>query len=103
MVIIRRLEARFCVRDSGVPPASSNPEAAVSELLRELEALRARLDHAQEWFNRPQDTIKAGGLAEEVKRLCQDATRGGDAAEVAELLSNARRRLDELQALLGSH
>jgi hypothetical protein len=65
--------------------------------------VRSRLDQGRHWFNRPQDSMKAGALAEEVKRLCREATDSGDPAVVATLLRAARRRLVELQALLGSH
>jgi hypothetical protein len=75
----------------------------VPELLRELEALRVRLEQVRAWFSRPQDTLRAGALAEEVKRLCQDSHRSDDQAEVAKLLDSARQCLDELQILLGSH
>jgi hypothetical protein len=75
----------------------------VPELLRELEALRVRLEQAPAWFSRPQDTLRAGALAEEVKRLCQDSHRSDDQAEVDKLLDSARQCLDELQILLGSH
>jgi len=86
-----------------VPPSDPDRNPTVSELLRELEALRVRLDQAQAWFSRPQDTMKAGALAEEVKRLCQEASRSDDEEEVAGLLAEARRYLDELQILLGFH
>jgi len=86
--------------DFGVSPAGSQP--SVPALLRELEALRSRLDQAQAW-RRPQDGVKAGALAEEVKRLCQEASRSADAAEIAALVARARRNLDDLQRLLGVH
>jgi hypothetical protein len=75
----------------------------VSELLRELEALRVRLEQAPEWFSRPQDTLRAGALAEEVKRLCQEACLSEDQPKVTQLFDSVRRCLDELQVLLGSH
>jgi hypothetical protein len=89
--------------DFAVPPRSPDPAPPVSELLRDLEALRARLEQAPAWFSRPQDTLRAGALAEEVKRLCQESYRSDDDAEVTRLLDSARQCLDELQILLGSH
>lgn len=86
-----------------MPSLTPVPSALVIGLLRELEAARVRLDQAPEWFARPEDTIKAGALADEVKRLCQDSVRSEDAGEIAELIERARRCLDELQALLGAH
>jgi hypothetical protein len=89
--------------DFAVPPRSPDPAPPVSELLRDLEALRVRLEQAPAWFSRPQDTLRAGALAEEVKRLCQESNRSDDKAEVARLLDSARQCLDELQILLGAH
>jgi len=89
--------------DFAVPPRRPDPVPPVSDLLRDLEALRVRLEQAPAWFSRPQDTLRAGALAEEVKRLCQESYRSDDAAEVARLLDSARQCLDELQILLGSH
>lgn len=102
MVIIRRHDV-VRKRDFEVPPKLSGTEPSISELLQELEALRIRLDQAQEWFNRPQDTMKAGALAEEVKRLCQEAARSEEESEIGTLLASARELLDELQVLLGCH
>lgn len=65
--------------------------------------MRARLEQAPEWFRRSHDTLKAGALAEEVKRLCTKASCCSEPAEVETLLAKARSRLDEMQALLGSH
>jgi cell division protein FtsL len=76
---------------------------SVSELLRELAALRVRLDRTEEWFSRLQSTLNAAALAEEVERLCREALRSSDPAEVAALLSGVRKRLDEQQVRLGSH
>ena len=87
--------------DKSLP--GSEQKIAVSELLTELEALRARLDQAQEWFSRPHQTLRAGALAEEVKLLCREAARCDEAGRLSDLVAQARQRLDELQALLGSH
>jgi len=84
-----------------VPQSLPGPESTVPELLRELEALRCRLEQAPEWFRRPPDTMRAGALAEEVKRLCQEASLCEAEGEIAELLAAARDCLDELQSLLG--
>lgn len=75
----------------------------MADLLRELEALRGRLEQAPSWFSRPQDTLKAGALAEEVRRLCHKCAESDDDHEVVTLLARARTCLDELQVLLGSH
>lgn len=100
-MIIRRLYGTAQEREFEVSPSDREPR--VLELLRELDALRGRLDQAGEWFRRPQDTLKAGALAEEVKRLCLDASRSDEEDQVAALLARARECLDELQILLGSH
>jgi uncharacterized protein YhaN len=97
------MQAAGFIWDFEVPPLVPDPAPSVPELLREVEALRVRLAQAPDWFNRPQDTLRAGALAEEVKRLCQESCRSDDQAEVAALLDGARKCLDELQILLGSH
>lgn len=84
-------------------PISADAESTVSELLRELAALRSRLDQAPAWFRCPLDTMKAGALAEEVNQLCQEAGRSAEEVEVARLLAQARQNLDQLQTLLGLH
>ncbi|MGF1593989.1 MAG: hypothetical protein ACFCUW_11950 [Kiloniellaceae bacterium] len=65
--------------------------------------MRERLDGAAAWFHRPEDAIRAVALAEQVKRLCHEASHAGDDAEVDRLLDTANRCLDDLQALLGTH
>jgi hypothetical protein len=86
-----------------VPLRVPGPSPSVSDLLREVGALRMRLEQASVWFSRPEDTLRAGALAEEVKRLCQEATLSKDDDETDGLLARARECLDELQILLGSH
>jgi hypothetical protein len=89
--------------DVEVSHRTTRPGPSVSDLLLDLEALRARLRQAPEWFSRPQEALRAGALAEEVKRLCRESSRSSDPVEIAALLAGARKCLDELQALLGSH
>lgn len=86
-----------------VPFRASGPSPFVSDLLRDLGALRLRLEQAPDWFSRPEDTLRAGALAEEVKRLCQQATLSQDDDEITRLVAGARECLDELQILLGTH
>lgn len=102
-MMFRCLRAGFAEGDFEVSPAGSGAPPSLSELLRELEALRGRLDQAQAWFHRPQDSMRAGALAEEVKRLCQEAARSGEEAEAVKSMARARDLLNELQALLGLH
>jgi len=103
LAVTRQMQTAGFIGNFAVPPRSPDPVPSVPELLRELEALRVRLEQAPAWFSRPQDTLRAGALAEEVKRLCQDSHRSDNQAEVAKSLDSARQCLDELQILLGSH
>lgn len=84
-------------------PSGTDTRSTVQVLLRELDALRIRLEQAPSWFSRPQDTLRAGALAEEVRRFCQEASRSPEDGETKALLAEAQRRLDELQILLGPH
>lgn len=74
---------------------------SISELLRELESLRARLEQVAEAPDRPAIGLQAGAMAEEVKRLCRASLESDDAAEVAALLRDARSILHDLRSLLG--
>lgn len=102
-IVIQRLRTGLRKRDLGVSSAGSGAPPSVSELLRELEALRGRLDQAQGWLRSPRDSMKARALAEEVKRLCQEASCSGEEGEVARSLTRARDLLNELHVLLGVH
>lgn len=80
-----------------------NPDLSASTVLQELDALRKRLDQASEWFSGADSAIQIAALAEEVERLCQQASHCNEPSEVESLLETARHRLDEMQALLGAH
>lgn len=90
-------------RNSKVPLHTPAPVPSVPDLLREMEALRLRLEGAPGWFSRPHDVLTAGALAQEVKRLCEEASRSEDEAEIGTLLALARQNIDQLHALLGLH
>lgn len=89
-------------RETDVATRSFTPTPSISDLLQELERLRLRLAEAGGPFGRAEDSLKAGALAAEVKRLCGQSLCSHDPAELAALLGTARQRLDELQALLRS-
>ncbi len=103
MSIVKRAKTRqteCTVTD--VATRSFTPTPSISDLLQELEGLRARLAEAGTSFGRAGDSLQVGALAAEVKRLCLESSRSDDPAEVAALLAGARRHLDALRALLGS-
>lgn len=78
-------------------------ELSASTVLQELDALRKRLDQASEWFSGVDSAIHIAALAEEVERLCRQASHCNEPLEVESLLETARRRLDKMQTLLGVH
>jgi hypothetical protein len=78
-------------------------DKTVRFVVQELDALRARLDNAADWFSNPEATIRAAALAKEVECLCRQAALCQDPFEAGTLLGDARRYLDELQALIGVH
>ena len=82
---------------------AQKPQPLIATLLQELDALRKRMDHAQEWSIGGEAAVKAAALAEEVKRHCREASLCGDDREVEALLARSRRSLDELQKVLGVH
>ena len=82
---------------------AQKPHPLLATVLQELNAVRTRMDQPQEQSRGGEAAIKAAALAEEVKRLCRQASRCSDNEQVEALLSQARHRLDELQKLLGVH
>ena len=72
-------------------------------MLRELDALRRRLDQAPTWLKDGETTVSAAALAEEVRCLCQQAASSSDPRATGELLAKARKSLQELEVLLGVH
>jgi hypothetical protein len=84
-------------------PSTAAPGPSVAEVLRNLAAARERLDGAASWFHRPEDAIRAAAMAEEVKRLCHQASNATEESEIGRLLGAANRCLEDLQRLLGTH
>ena len=84
-------------------PQPEKPHPLIATLLQELDAIRARMDQAPEWSRGGEVAVTAAALAEEVKRLCREASLCSDHHEVEDLLNRSRHRLDELQTLLGVH
>ena len=83
------------------PTDDSQP--LVSSLHQELDALCKRLDQAADWLSDAETTMTAAAMAEEVERLCWKALLCDDPCESELLLSASRRRLQDLQILLGVH
>lgn len=82
---------------------AEEPKSLVAAVLQELDALRKRMEHVYECSRGGETAITAAALAEEVKSLCQQASLSSDHREVESLLVTSRRRLDDLQKLLGVH
>ena len=76
-------------------------DRSVATFRQELGALLKRLDRAEEWFSSPEATIQITALAEEVERLCQQASACNEPLQIKPLIQKARNRLDDMQNLLG--
>lgn len=81
----------------------TKPDPLVTTLLRELAAVRARIDNSQEGSRGGETALMTLALSKEVKRLCQEATVSRDRTDSETMLATARHRLDEIQRLLGVH
>lgn len=82
---------------------AKNTDTWAVEIRLELDALLRRLDQAEEWFCNPETSIHIAALAEEVERLCQQASSCDEPLNTQALMGKARLRLDEMQTLLGLH
>jgi predicted solute-binding protein len=72
-------------------------------LVRELDAVRRRLDQAHEWLRNGETSLTAAVIAERTKHLCVQARQSEDAAKRQQFLAQANKCLHDLQKLLGLH
>ena len=81
----------------------SGPDFAIDSVLRDLEAMRQRLDQAPEWLVDGGTTISIAALAEEIRSLCEQASSGKDPQVVKSSIAKAEKLLQNLHTLLGAH
>ena len=79
------------------------PGHLVTTIVRELDAVRKRLDHAPEWIENGETIVSAAALAERIRLLSEEASGLSDPREVRELLRKVRKSLQDLEMLLGVH
>lgn len=78
-------------------------DQSITTLLRDLDAVRKRLDQAQEWLRDGVTSVTAAALAENAKHLCQQASKCDDPGNLHELLAEAKECLRDIEKLLGLH
>ena len=81
----------------------TKPDLIVKTLLRELAAVRGRIDNSQEDFRGGETALMTLALSKEVEYLCRQATVCSDRTNTEAMLAKARDRLDEIQRLFGVH
>lgn len=79
-------------------PASTDPD--ITSLLRELDAARALILHAQEGPKGGEIALRAFTLSVEVKLLCQAAAASADETRRRHLIVRSRNNLNEIQHFL---
>ena len=82
---------------------SGKTDSGLRALLRELEAVRARLVQSQECPKEGKTVLTAFALSKDVSHLCTEAATCHDPIEADALLAKTRNSLDDLQKLLGTH
>ncbi len=80
-----------------------DPDQSITAVLRDLDAVRKRLDQAHEWLRDGITSVTAAALAEKAKHLCRQASTSDDPANLHELLAEAKECLRDLEKLLGCH
>jgi hypothetical protein len=80
-----------------------DPDQSIPTVLRDLDAVRKRLDQAHEWLRGGETSVTAAALSENTKHLCQQASTCDDPANLHELLAEAKECLRDLEKLLGLH
>ena len=78
-------------------------DLSTESVLRDLDALRKRLDQASTWLRNGETSVAAAALAEEVRRLCQRAAMCEDPDAAQSLISETKQCLTDLEKLLGLH
>ena len=80
-----------------------DPDQSISAVLRDLDAVRKRLDQASEWLRDGETSVAAAALAEKTKHLCQQASMCDDPSSLCDMLVEANECLRDLEELLGLH
>ena len=75
-------------------------DRAIEIVLRNLDAMRTRLDQASDLPSDGETTIAAAALAKKTKHLCRQASNCSDQREFTELLVEASECLRDLEELL---
>ena len=83
--------------------APDDRDPSIASVLRDLDALRKRLDQAPTWLRNSDTSVAAAARAEEIRRLCQRAAMYEDLDAAQPLISDAQHRLTDLERLLGLH
>ncbi|HEX9768342.1 MAG TPA: hypothetical protein VGA50_04120 [Kiloniellales bacterium] len=83
--------------------ANYEQDLSVASVVRDLDAVRMRLDHASAWIRNGETTVSAAALAEQVRLLCQQASSLSDPRAALRLLPTIMKSLQDLEALLGLH
>ena len=80
-----------------------DPDQSITTVLRDLDAVRKRLDQAHEWLRDGETSVHAAALSEKTKHLCQLAAICDDSSHLRGLLEEAKECLHDLEKLLGYH
>lgn len=84
-------------------PSTDNPDLSLASVIRDLDAVRKRLDQAPTWLKDAETTVSAAALAGEVRLLCQQAFSTGNPQTARRLLAKTTKFLEDLEILLGVH
>jgi hypothetical protein len=83
--------------------APDDRDPSIVSVLRDLDALRKRLDQAPTWFRNSDTSVAVAARAEEIRRLCQRVAMCKDLDAAQIFISDAKHRLTDLERLLGLH
>jgi hypothetical protein len=81
----------------------NNSDQSIATMLRDLDAVRKRLDQAVEWLRDGGTCVKTAAISQNTKHLCQQAANCEDSRHQRELLAQANECLCDLEKLLGLH
>ncbi len=84
-------------------PSNDDPDLSVASALRDLDALRKRLDQAPTWLKDGETAVSVTALAQEVRCLCRQASGAGDPRTARKFLAEAMKFIQDLEVLLGLH
>ncbi len=84
-------------------PDEGDDKLTLETALRDLHSVRGRMDRAKAWLRDGETAMAAAALAEDVQRICMQATSCRDPRRVKQLLGSASQRLQDLEKMLGLH